>query len=59
MLLEELGIDDRIPDEYTPDQVRELLFNFQEPSKVGAANGGTSGTGTKPQDNSDQNTENK
>jgi len=58
-LLETLGVDYRVDENATADEIRELMFTFQDPSKVGGANGGSSGTGNKSQDNSDNNKENK
>ncbi len=56
-LLEDMEIDYRVPDDYTPDQVREMCFEFQEESKVGTGEG-SSGQGSTAQKNSDSNVEN-
>lgn len=57
-LLETLGVDYRVAEDASPDDIRALMFAFTDPSKVGAPNGGSSGTGTSAQDNSDTNSEN-
>lgn len=57
-LLQTMGVDYRVEENATPDEIREMVFSFKEDSKAGAANGGTSGTGTQAQGNSDSNNEN-
>lgn len=56
-IMEDLDLDYRVPDEYTPDQVREMVFDFKEESKVGTSEG-TSGQGSNAQMNSDTNADN-
>ena len=57
-MLEMLDIDYRVPEGSTPDEVRAMLFEFQDPSKTGSGEG-SSGTGSTKQNNSDTNDENK
>lgn len=54
-LLEKLDIDYRVPEGTTPTEIREMTFDFQEESKVG---GGDSGTTQSGGQNSDNNAEN-
>lgn len=56
-LLERMGVEYRIPDEVTPEEYREMLFEFSDPSKVGTSEG-SSGQGGNIQQNSDINGEN-
>lgn len=56
-LLEQQGIDYRVDPAATPEDIRELLFEFSDPSKVGTGEG-SSGQGSNQQDNSDTNSEN-
>lgn len=58
-LLERMGVDYRIPEDTTPEEYRELLFDFAEPAKVGDG-GGSSGTGNSQSggSQSDTNSEN-
>ena len=58
ILLEDIGADYRVPEDATPDQIREMTFDFQEEAKVGSGEG-SSGTGSKVQGNSDSNKQNK
>lgn len=58
-LLDMLGVDYRIDDNATPDEVRAMAFEFSEPSKTGTG-GGSSGTGDTQSggSGSDSNSEN-
>ena len=58
-ILEKLGIDYRIPADTTPEEYREILFDFIEPSKVGSGEG-SSGSGSTQEggSQSDNNSEN-
>ena len=58
-LLERMGIDYRIPEDTTPEEYRELLFEFAEPSKTGSGEG-SSGSGNTQSggSQSDNNSEN-
>lgn len=58
-LLSRMGVDYRLPEGLTPEEYREMLFDFAEPSKVGSGEG-SSGTGDSQQGggSSDNNSEN-
>lgn len=58
-LLADLDIDYRVPEGTSQEEIREMLFTFEEPSKVGTGDG-TSGTGNSQQGGgaSDTNSEN-
>ena len=56
-LLEVQGIAYRVPEETTAEEIREMLFDFQEESKTGTGEG-SSGQGSSTQGNSDTNSEN-
>lgn len=56
-VLEPFNIPYRVPDDATPEDIREMLFTFIEPSKTGSGDG-SSGAGMGSQGNSDTNTEN-
>ncbi|AUR92125.1 aldolase-type TIM barrel protein [Vibrio phage 1.170.O._10N.261.52.C3] len=60
MLLKDLGIQDRIEEDASADDIREMLFTFEDPSKVGISEG-SSGEGDSQQggSQSDTNSENK
>lgn len=57
-LLDLQGIDYQVDPNATPTEIREMLFAFEEESKVGTGEG-SSGSGSDQQKNSDSNTENK
>lgn len=56
-LLEDMEIEYRVPDNATPDEIREMTFDFKEESKVGTSEG-SSGQGSTAQMNSDTNSDN-
>lgn len=58
-LLSDMGIDYRVKEDATEDEIREMLFTFEDPSKVGVSEG-HSGQGQSQQggSSSDTNSEN-
>lgn len=44
-LLKDIGCDYRVPEDATADDLREMLFTFEDPSKVGTGDG-SSGSGS-------------
>jgi hypothetical protein len=54
-LLKQLDIDYRIPEDHTPDQIREMTFDFQEESKVGGGDSGTTQSGGQKSDTNSEN----
>lgn len=56
-ILEAMGVESRVSETATADELRDMLFEFKEPSKVGSGEG-SSGTGITVQGNSDTNSEN-
>lgn len=56
-VLEPFNLPYRVPADATPEQIREMLFTFVEPSKTGTGDG-SSGTGMNAQGNSDTNSDN-
>lgn len=58
-LLNKFDIPHQVSEDATPEDIRDMLFEFKEPSKVGSG-GGSSGTGTSQEGgaSSDTNSEN-
>jgi hypothetical protein len=56
-LLEDLNVDYRVPENATTDDIRSMMFTFEDPSKVGTGEG-SGGQGNNTQINSDTNANN-
>ncbi|BAV80910.1 hypothetical protein [Vibrio phage RYC] len=56
-ILKRMEIDYRVPEDASPDDIRAMMFEFQDPSKTGTGEG-SSGQGSSSQKNSDNNAEN-